>query len=117
MNVMVVDDDIGADFIHRLKKMQQALRHVGIDVARRFIRDQNLWPTDDGAGNANALLLAAGQGSRTRTRPVRQSYPGQHLPNRGVAFFSIGRESCRARVCQYVSVSVVAVSLTKKTTK
>src|SRR3546814_16379635 len=28
----------------------------------------------------------------------------------------IGRESCRVRVCQYVSISVVAVSL-KKTTK
>src|SRR3546814_11755860 len=27
----------------------------------------------------------------------------------------IGRASCRARVCQYVSISVVAVSLQKKT--
>src|SRR3546814_17168604 len=27
----------------------------------------------------------------------------------------IGRASCRARVCQYVSISVVAVSLNKKT--
>src|SRR3546814_17967958 len=30
--------------------------------------------------------------------------------------WSIGRASCRERVCQYVSISVVAVSL-KKTTK
>src|SRR3546814_17206111 len=29
----------------------------------------------------------------------------------------IGRASCRARVCQYVSISVVAVSLKKKKTK
>src|SRR3546814_16667581 len=28
--------------------------------------------------------------------------------------FQIGRESCRERVCQYVSISVVAVSLKKK---
>src|SRR3546814_17468456 len=28
----------------------------------------------------------------------------------------IGRASCRERVCQYVSISVVAVSLTKKNT-
>src|SRR3546814_13144540 len=28
----------------------------------------------------------------------------------------IGRASCRERVCQYVSISVVAVSLTTKTT-
>src|SRR3546814_18176380 len=30
-------------------------------------------------------------------------------------FEQIGRASCRARVCQYVSISVVAVSLQKKT--
>src|SRR3546814_4125458 len=30
------------------------------------------------------------------------------------AFLQIGRASCRARVCQYVSISVVAVSLKKK---
>src|SRR3546814_14013327 len=29
----------------------------------------------------------------------------------------IGRASCRARVCQYVSLSVVAVSLKKETTQ
>src|SRR3546814_16631886 len=29
----------------------------------------------------------------------------------------IGRASCRERVCQYVSISVVAVSLKKQTTK
>src|SRR3546814_20252088 len=29
----------------------------------------------------------------------------------------IGRASCRERVCQYVSISVVAVSLTQKITK
>src|SRR3546814_11796531 len=29
----------------------------------------------------------------------------------------IGRESCRERVCQYVSISVVAVSLKKKKTE
>src|SRR3546814_17158905 len=31
--------------------------------------------------------------------------------------YKIGREACRARVCQYVSISVVAVSLKKKTKK
>src|SRR3546814_11361957 len=33
----------------------------------------------------------------------------------GVAVDEIGRASCRARVCQYVSISVVAVALKKKT--
>src|SRR3546814_5650756 len=36
-------------------------------------------------------------------------------PGFEVAFAQIGRASCRARVCQYVSISVVAVSLKKKT--
>src|SRR3546814_17510919 len=31
-----------------------------------------------------------------------------------LALFEIGRASCRERVCQYVSISVVAVSLKKK---
>src|SRR3546814_291003 len=33
------------------------------------------------------------------------------------SFDKIGRASCRERVCQYVSISVVAVSLTKKNHK
>src|SRR3546814_14568985 len=32
----------------------------------------------------------------------------------GIALSAIGRASCRERVCQYVSISVVAGSLTKK---
>src|SRR3546814_19788971 len=46
------------------------------------------------------------------------------LGNHGPAYyqryppaFQIGRASCRERVCQYVSISVVAVSLKKKSTK
>src|SRR3546814_20882472 len=34
----------------------------------------------------------------------------------GVGQHEIGRASCRERVCQYVWISVVAVSLKKKTT-
>src|SRR3546814_12473881 len=36
------------------------------------------------------------------------------LALRGEGAWQIGRESCRERVCQYVSISVVAVSLKKK---
>src|SRR3546814_18327744 len=40
---------------------------------------------------------------------------GQELERgRSYVDFEIGRASCRERVCQYVSISVVAVSLTKK---
>src|SRR3546814_13674401 len=36
------------------------------------------------------------------------------VPLRGSLAAQIGRASCRERVCQYVSISVVAVSLKKK---
>src|SRR3546814_8993840 len=38
------------------------------------------------------------------------------LRDEGGAAVQIGRASCRERVCQYVSISVVAASLKKKTT-
>src|SRR3546814_18048136 len=38
------------------------------------------------------------------------AFAGAEQPDRG----EIGRASCRERVCQYVSISVVAVSLKKK---
>src|SRR3546814_20187947 len=44
----------------------------------------------------------------------------QVLVNTGkelILFDTIGRASCRERVCQYVSISVVAVSLQKKNKK
>src|SRR3546814_20734770 len=41
--------------------------------------------------------------------------PGQYIVLEGKAkALQIGRASCRERVCQYVSISVVAVSLIKK---
>src|SRR3546814_20737260 len=60
--------------------------------------------------------LGAALGTRAARRPPpgRAGRPGDptrlRLP-RG----EIGRASCRERVCQYVSISVVAVSLNKKT--
>src|SRR3546814_20211341 len=44
-------------------------------------------------------------------------YPVAQLLGNGIGFIAlgqIGRASCRERVCQYVSISVVAVSLKKK---
>src|SRR3546814_18263272 len=37
-----------------------------------------------------------------------------HIGDSPWALIQIGRASCRERVCQYVSISVVAVSLKKK---
>src|SRR3546814_17651326 len=54
----------------------------------------------------------AHQSRRARRGPI--SDPRQAQVPRVAA--EIGRASCRERVCQYVSISVVAVSLKKQTT-
>src|SRR3546814_15105393 len=48
--------------------------------------------------------------ARTRLAPAHRLGPGKGADNQ------IGRASCRERVCQYVYISVVAVSLQKKKT-
>src|SRR3546814_18150327 len=41
--------------------------------------------------------------------------PGDTVPTGQIGTVEIGRASCRERVCQYVSISVGAVSVKKKT--
>src|SRR3546814_11098026 len=52
-------------------------------------------------------------------RPLPLSHPFflELLASIGAAARQIGRASCRERVCQYVEISGVAVSLKKKTTR
>src|SRR3546814_15191789 len=52
--------------------------------------------------------------ARLQGRRWRQSQP-ELLPSaHGAGYLQIGRASCRERVCQYVYISVVALSLKKK---
>ena len=53
------DDDGGAEAIERFEQGEQAAGHIGIDVAGGFVRDEDFGPGDDGAGDGDALLLAA----------------------------------------------------------
>src|SRR3546814_14223727 len=67
---------------------------------------------------APVTLVLLNAGLTHRVGPFR-GYVGiaRYLATRGVDVFrfdQIGRASCRERVCQYVSISVVAVSLKKK---
>src|SRR3546814_14342550 len=59
----------------------------------------------DAADWRGARLADAGEAAR---------HPDSHLE--GFIEWQIGRASCRERVCQYVSMSVVAVSLQKTVT-
>src|SRR3546814_18257545 len=60
------------------------------------------------------------QQPRRAHRPLRDAEQRVHARRAEVLLFKhvdldeIGRASCRERVCQYVSISVVAVSLKKK---
>src|SRR3546814_18012649 len=57
--------------------------------------------------------------ARYRERAGEVAGAQHHLFRRMAEHYSqeIGRASCRERVCQYVSISVVSVSLKKKTKK
>src|SRR3546814_13217709 len=63
--------------------------------------------------------LRGGDGFYLRSSPMLSSVAPLHLSAvfspPPVSALEIGRASCRGRVCQYVSISVVAVSLKKKT--
>src|SRR3546814_12863081 len=66
----------------------------------------------DGVGGESHRLgmeVAAGENI-----PRHAVVLGKHQRIVGDAIRQIGRSSCRERVCQYVSISVVAVSLKKK---
>src|SRR3546814_20181682 len=64
-------------------------------------------------GDANDYVGKGLSGGRIIVRPpVSSPLVSQH--NSIVGNTEIGRASCRERVCQYVSISVVAVSFKKK---
>src|SRR3546814_13429683 len=87
-----------------------------------------IWQLAEGArrllAEADELEARVKLGAQTISGPIRFSAP-EDLGRRRIvpvidAFLDehaeIGRASCRERVCQYVSISVVAVSLKKKHT-
>src|SRR3546814_15751937 len=60
------------------------------------------------------LLDAAISGLGRHSQTDRLPHRPRRYPDVGASDEEIGRASCRERVCQYVSISVVAVSLKKK---
>src|SRR3546814_15356710 len=80
-----------------------------------------------GAGEAFAMMDAADVGVMVRKAiqddrfmvPTHAAATREAVTARAhdTDAFEIGRASCRERVCQYVSISVVAVSLQKKNKK
>src|SRR5690606_14043299 len=53
------EDDGGPQLVELGEEPHQPERQLGIDIAGRLVREQNVGPADDRAGNGGALLLAA----------------------------------------------------------
>ena len=67
--------------LNRVSRSMISLAGSGIEIAGWLVGQQHLGPGDDGAGDGDALLLAAGQLGRGVVLPVAQA----HLVERGTA--------------------------------
>ena len=73
----------GAQPVHLLEQLHQPLGLHVVQVAGRFIGQQQVGPADHRARDRHPLLLAAGQFRRPRARLLRQPHPAQHLAHVG----------------------------------
>jgi hypothetical protein len=79
--VLVVggDQHRGAQAVQLDEKPQQAQRHGRIDIAGRLVGQQHVGAVDHGAGDGQALLLAARQGGGQGVHAVAQAHPLQQF--------------------------------------
>src|SRR5438034_4362696 len=66
------DDGLALIAIERLQQTQDFIARLAIQVAGRFVAQQDGWVRDDGACDADALLFAAREGARVVSRAMRQ---------------------------------------------
>src|SRR5712671_85787 len=78
-NIMGRDDDGRAGFVKLREQSQQALRQVGIDIAGRFVRQQELRAGNDGTRDGSALLFSTGENRRQRPHAVAKPHPAQEF--------------------------------------
>ncbi len=57
----VGDDQRGAVFRHPIERVLDILLGVAVEGGGRLVEEQDRWGLEDGAGNGDALLLAAGK--------------------------------------------------------
>src|SRR3546814_15887780 len=81
---------------------------AGVDAASRSLEGRAL----DGVAGDRIGVIEPDIGAATWTGMLVDEALGER--DETDAFEEIGRASCRERVCQYVSISVVAVSLKNK---
>ena len=76
IDAAVMSDDDDAAFVGKNilpHKTDDVAACIAVKRCRRFIKDQNIRAADDGAGNGDALLLAAAEFHRRQLRAVLQS--------------------------------------------
>ena len=82
------DDDRDAQFaVDLLDQLQDGVGRVGVKGTRRFVAEQHLRVGRQGAGNGNALFLAAGQLGRVGVGFVRQADQLQQFAGAGLGLF------------------------------
>src|SRR3546814_15481753 len=81
------------------------------DVCSSDLRDAHLWESLQ-----EAIHQLVGNAGLAGAASAGEADDGRQKPGLGTRLLrsQIGRASCRERVCQYVSISVVAVSIKKK---
>src|SRR5581483_3482990 len=75
-------DRLAQAFLQLGHEIENLLGRMGIEIARRLIGDNQGRVGDDGTGNADTLLLAAGKLPGTMMQPIAQPdqvQSGQHL--------------------------------------
>src|ERR1700761_6120590 len=73
------NDHRGARLVELDEQPQQAPSEGGIDIAGRFVREQQLRARDHGARDRGALLLAAGEDRGQRVHVLAQAPPAQQV--------------------------------------
>ena len=76
---MGAENDVLAGFREFLDEFQHLGGHLGIECGGGFVEKQNFRLTRDGAGDADALLLAAGQLRGQLFGVVEQAESGERL--------------------------------------
>src|SRR3546814_11044646 len=88
--------------------MSLQLRRISLNNFRKFREPLTIEGLGEGL---NIIIEPNERGKSTILEALRAAFFVRHAPTNQ----QIGRASCRERVCQYGYISVVAVSLQKKT--
>ena len=77
--IMGGDDDGCTDLVQFFQQVHQPDRDIAVDVAGRFVGEQQLWTGNDSAGDSYPLLFAAGKRCRLGIDLTVEPHPTEQL--------------------------------------